>query len=103
MTLVMRDGQGAEWEYEVVGIGTRDEVPPGGTTVGEEFVLLVCWQRGSETIGFRHIKAALSVNLECPNAQRALLSESWGIVRAPAAATAFRERAFLAAAAGERR
>jgi hypothetical protein len=34
-------------------------------------------QRGSETIGFRHIKAALGVNLECLNAQRAFLTASW--------------------------
>src|SRR6478736_3405983 len=99
----MRDERGAEWQYEIAGIGTCDDVPPGGTCIGEEFRLLVCWQPGSETIGFRHIKVALSVNLECPNAQRAFLSESWGIARAPAATNGVREHEHLAVAAGGRR
>ena len=87
MTLVMRDEHGDEWECEVVGIGTRDEVPPGGTMLGEEFVLLVCWQRGAGTIGFRHIRAARSVDLGCPDAQRWLLSQSQTCHRSPAANT----------------
>ena len=88
MTLVMHDEHGDEWECEVVGIGTRDDVPPGGTMLGEEFVLLVCWQRGAETIGFRHIRAARSVDLGCPHAQRWLLSQSDACHRSPAANTA---------------
>ena len=88
MTLVMHDEHGDEWECEVVGIGTRDDVPPGGTSVGEEFVLLVCWQRGAETIGFRHVRAARSVDLGCPDAQRRLLSESNAWRRSPAASAA---------------
>ena len=88
MTLVMRDEHGDEWECEVVGIGTRDDVPPGGTMLGEDFVLLVCWQRGAETIGFRHLRAATSVDLSSPDAQRWLLSESNAWHRSPAASAA---------------
>ena len=76
MSLTLCDGNGDEWEYQVVGVGMRDAVAPGGTTVGEEFVSIVCWQSRAEMIGFRHITAPVGVDLKCPDVQRRLLTSS---------------------------
>jgi hypothetical protein len=73
VTRILRDGRGNEWACEEVGIGIRDEIPPEGTSVGEEFVILACRQRGSDAVGFRHIRAACCADLDSPAVQRELL------------------------------
>ena len=74
MTRVMCDSQGVEWEYEVVGIGMSERSSSSETDAQEEFLFIVCWpRRPSETIRFRHIRAALDADLDCRDTQRKLL------------------------------
>jgi hypothetical protein len=71
---VMCDSQGVEWEYEVVGVGISNESASSETGAQEEFLFIVCWpRRPSETIGFRHIRAALDADLDSRDIQRKLL------------------------------